>query len=1104
MSTEAGKINLRGRFAKLLEPHKNVQDIKSRQQIRYTAIFSLIFLLIGILSLVGSFITGLKTVQLLSAVVLLITMIVALIFNKTENHNVGSIFLVGGLILSGILLSTTLSSTLASIILLLIFFIPGISLSLVLLPGLMTLIIAITSTVVIRTLPYVTSLEVDSSYLFFFGMIVIDVFFIAVAVMRDSIESKQVEELGTLRKRMNERLEERTRFSRISADILDELSSTTSLEEYLRLAALLITNRFGFSLTRIFLYDEAGNHNTLKSAYSPIAENIPGMGKSFPLEATTLLGWVSENKQYHASTIKSEEQSSLTPELLFNSQAEIGIPILSKNRLLGVLDAESNLLDTFENNEIIIALQTLATQLGASIQGSSVTNLKQSGVQEIFDVFQAGYKVLASKKEEEIYQTIHELLTKSPYISMYLKFNGEEFSQIAVNDAVMDINSYPQSISLSEADLEPLVQSGYYIGDYKLSSLPYNLVKVLRQMKIFNVAVVPVSDNGKVTSLFVIGGQGKQPLLDTNIQPYITLAQQVKLAEARVIELTKNTRQIAEMDSISLLSQEIASLRDLNTLYRTLHSYIRQTIGDKNFQISIYHPDTKSINIPYSYEANAKDDTPQELGTFPLEEGLTSLLINSKQPLLLVEDIKNRAKALGAKIIDTSAKSWLGTPLLVAGEVIGAIIVQDDEKEFSFDELDLKFMTILSSQVAAAIYNTRLLEETRNRAMQLQMAAEIAKDISGSLDLGGLLNKAVLLVRERFDFYHAAIFLVDKSQEYAVIREATGDAGSKMKQASHKLKVGSKSIVGQVTSEGEPMVVNDTANDPVYYANPLLPDTRSEAAIPLILGTRILGAMDVQSTKPFAFTDDVVRVLRILADQISVAVINSELFTGTQENLSKQRLLHQVTIAATSVGTLDEALANAVQGLQVTMGGDHISILLANSVKKVLEVKSYIGYPEDSVANLQIPFGEGVTGWVAANQQTKRINDINQENQYIKVDPLVFSEIAVPISYRGELLGVLNVESDQVNAYDENDEDLLSTLAGSLAGIISNARLIERVRHQVDRERTLFEVTSKIRRSTDMETILSTTASELSKVFGTRRAEIKLDVKEEPDSGEPA
>jgi sigma-B regulation protein RsbU (phosphoserine phosphatase) len=96
--------------------------------------------------------------------------------------------------------------------------------------------------------------------------------------------------------------------------------------------------------------------------------------------------------------------------------------------------------------------------------------------------------------------------------------------------------------------------------------------------------------------------------------------------------------------------------------------------------------------------------------------------------------------------------------------------------------------------------------------------------------------------------------------------------------------------------------------------------------------------------------------------------------------------------------------------------------------------------------------------------------------------------------YRNELLGVLNVESEQINAYTENDEEMLGTLGGSLAAIIANAQLMEQIRQQSERERLLFEVTNKIRRSSDIQTILMTTASELNRVVGARYTQIKINL----------
>jgi GAF domain-containing protein len=316
-----------------------------------------------------------------------------------------------------------------------------------------------------------------------------------------------------------------------------------------------------------------------------------------------------------------------------------------------------------------------------------------------------------------------------------------------------------------------------------------------------------------------------------------------------------------------------------------------------------------------------------------------------------------------------------------------------------------------------------------------------------------------------------------------------------MKRANHKLGVGSKSIVGYVAGRGEPLVVNDTAKDVLHQVNPLLPNTQAEAAIPLKLGERILGVIDVQSTQPNVFQEEDLQTLRILADQLAIAVVNTELFAETQEHLSQHRLLHHVTTSAASGTTLEEALDSAVQGLQVTLGGDRVAILLADKDNKVLEIKAAIGYSEEDISEIRIPIGTGITGWAAAHRKPLRIDNVADDPRYIQVSSNTRSELAIPLTYRNDLLGVINVESEQLGAYNEHDEEILGTLGGSLAAIIANARLLEQIRKQAERERLLFEVTSKIRRSTDMQTILSTTANELSKAVGGKRTQIKVELK---------
>jgi sigma-B regulation protein RsbU (phosphoserine phosphatase) len=278
-----------------------------------------------------------------------------------------------------------------------------------------------------------------------------------------------------------------------------------------------------------------------------------------------------------------------------------------------------------------------------------------------------------------------------------------------------------------------------------------------------------------------------------------------------------------------------------------------------------------------------------------------------------------------------------------------------------------------------------------------------------------------------------------------------------------------------------------------------LPDTRAEAGIPIKIGDRILGVLDIQSTIPFAFGPENIRTLQTLADQLAIAFNNSELFAETQEHLSQHRLLYHITTSAASGTTLEEALSSSVKGLQVTLGGDRVLIMLSDRERKNLLVKAWVGY-SDEVADIVTPFGSGVTGWVATHKKTLRIGDVTQDTRYLEISPNTRSEMAVPLIFRNDVLGVLNVESEQLNAYNDSDEEMLGTMAGSLAAVIANARLVEQIRKQAERERMLYEVSSKIRRSTDIQTILKTTTREISRFTGAKRAQIEIGI--EPDTQE--
>ena len=610
------------------------------------------------------------------------------------------------------------------------------------------------------------------------------------------------------------------------------------------------------------------------------------------------------------------------------------------------------------------------------------------------------------------------------------------------------------------------------------------------QLGFEKVSFFQVSSEKGFHGLVMVGCYEDQPLTQKIIQDYANLIKLAGLVFERAASAEKVKGTFTEAEALIAIISAMNTPWDTTAFFAALHEQIKKSIGNFSFAGALCDERTGSIRIPYVYE----EGIVRTIETFPTGEGLISILIRTKQPLLLNENFQERAKTLGAKLIGKPAKSWMGAPFVIENQAIGALIVQDLEKENAFTQGHLEYLAALANQVVGILFNARALDESRNKIAKIQTASEIARDISSALDLDELLLKAVNLIRNRFAFYYAAIFLVDSTGSNILIREATGEAGTQMKRIGYKLAIGSNSIVGFVASQGEPLLVNDTTKDATYLPNDLLPDTRAEAAIPLKIGDRILGVLDVQSTVPFSFSPDDLSTLQTLADQVAIAVNNTELFAETQEHLSQHRLLHHITTSAASGTTMEESLASAVEGLQVTLGGDRVAILLADAERNSLVVKAWVGYSEEAT-DLTIPFGSGVTGWVAAHRKPLRIDDVTQDVRYIQASSNTRSELALPLIFRNDILGVLNVESEQVAAYTENDEEMLGTLAGSLAAIIANTRLVEQIRKQAERERLLYEITSKIRRSTDMQTILSTTIDEIKRATGAYKTRITLGIK---------
>lgn len=345
----------------------------------------------------------------------------------------------------------------------------------------------------------------------------------------------------------------------------------------------------------------------------------------------------------------------------------------------------------------------------------------------------------------------------------------------------------------------------------------------------------------------------------------------------------------------------------------------------------------------------------------------------------------------------------------------------------------------------------RLLEqrvETRTReslqkTARLEASANVARKITDIRDLQALLNDIVHTVAEQFKLYHVGIFLLDETSKNAVLQAASSEGGGKLVEAGHRLKVGSQGIVGYVTSKGQSRIAVDVGSDVFFLKNPELPLTRSEMTVPLIARDRVIGALDIQSELPQAFTESDLDLMQTLAGQIGTAIENVRLFEEARSAVSQYE----------SVNTL----------------------LTPHLWSRFLRGRRHA-------------FQYKATGLRPYDGSEPPANDSGT--------------LRVPLGLRGREIGVINLHrKPAAPPWTARDRELASEVADQVALALDNARLLEETAHRAEVERMTSEISTRIGSSTLYESILKTAAEELSRALGGSEVLVQIQPAQPESSG---
>ncbi len=349
----------------------------------------------------------------------------------------------------------------------------------------------------------------------------------------------------------------------------------------------------------------------------------------------------------------------------------------------------------------------------------------------------------------------------------------------------------------------------------------------------------------------------------------------------------------------------------------------------------------------------------------------------------------------------------------------------------------------MAGQLQGIISNLeqRVAERTEALAQQsvrLRTAAEVARDAASASNLDELLDRAARLIMERFGFYHTGIFLVDEKGEYAVLRASPSEAGRRMLENQHKLRVGEQGIVGRVAATGEPRIALDTGVDPVYFSNPLLPNTHSEMALPLKTSEGTIGVIDIQSDQPEAFTQDDIAIVQVMADQLATAIQRTNLLQQVQSQLQQLEQSYR-SFTEQSWRTFGRA------------GRQNIGYTFDN-----VRLESIKAVPEELRPALE-PGGKAMEDEAGQTLQ-------------------------VPIRLRGQVIGVVQLRFQGTRRPAATTE-MIQQMADRLATALENARLLEDSLRRANKERAIGEITAKISASMNMRNVLQTAVEELGRAI---------------------
>lgn len=518
-------------------------------------------------------------------------------------------------------------------------------------------------------------------------------------------------------------------------------------------------------------------------------------------------------------------------------------------------------------------------------------------------------------------------------------------------------------------------------------------------------------------------------------------------------------RYAIRLEAIHALGRSLVLTRDRQQICHAVVEAARQALG---FEIcGLWLLETERRRLVRA--AHAFADRPVDLTELPLdgERGIVSAVARSGRSIYL-PDVQENPRYLA---IEARTRSELCVPLVVRGKVLGVLNAESREPD-GFDEEDRRLFTILADYAALALANAEMFEAMEAHTRELEALNDLGRALSSRLRVEEVAEEVYRQASRLLDTTNFYIALYDEDRDEIIfILDVVDGEVSKPFEVRRKRQ----GLTEYIIRTREPLLIPEDVPQRLKElgVEPIGRMAQSWLGVPLIFQDRVIGVIGVQSyTTPRAYTEHERDLLTAIAAQAAVALENARLHERVHRLAERLALVSEAVWEIAAVYDLDTLLRETTTRVVEAFGYDYVAVMLLDPDSQELVFTTGAGvFAGRTPEGFRQKLKEGMIGWAAFLGETLLANDVSQEPRYIAPYlPETRAELDIPLKYRGRVIGVLDIQSRRLNAFDDADVQAMETLAGHLATAIENVRLHEELRAYAEElEQRVEEQTAELR-----------------------------------------